>query len=107
MRYVNVDDQFVSEILKANSLEKTGNLNEAEVVVEEQFEEEVHSCPLCESELDEPIAEEAMQECVDFIVATLNEAASLEGEMLEKTNDEDEDEDEPDEDKPDEDEEDN
>lgn len=92
MRYINVDDEYVSNILEANKVQKADNLNESEVVVEEQHEEEVHACPLCESELDEPIAEDAMQECVDYILATLNEAAELEGEMLEEAEDEDEDE---------------
>ena len=101
MRYINVDDEYVSNILEANKVQKADNLNESEVVVEEQHEEEVHACPLCESELDEPIAEDAMQECVDYIHATLNEAAELEGEMLEEAEDEDEDEDEDEEDEDD------
>ena len=105
MRYINVDDEYVSNILEANKVQKADNLNESEVVVEEQHEEEVHACPLCESELDEPIAEDAMQECVDYILATLNEAAELEGEMLEEAEDEDEDEQDEDEDEDDDDEE--
>ena len=105
MRYINVDDEYVSNILEANKVQKADNLNESEVIVEEQHEEEVHACPLCESELDEPIAEEAMQECVDYILATLNEAAELEGEMLEEAEDEDEDEDEKDDEDEDDDEE--
>ena len=83
MRYINVDDQYVSQILEANQkLQNTQGLNEsAEVVVEEQHEEEVHACPLCESELDQPISEEAMQECVDYITAVLNEAQQLSEEL--------------------------
>jgi len=94
MRYVNVDDQYVSEILKANQLQKSNSLNESEVVVEEQHEEEVHACPLCESELDEPISEESLAECVDYIAAVLEEAALLEGEMLEEADEEDDEEEE-------------
>ena len=87
MQYVNVADEFVSQILKANKIEQTEQgLNEsAEVVVEEQLDEaecEVHACPLCESQLDEPISEEAMQECVDFVLETLNEAVLLEEELI-------------------------
>jgi hypothetical protein len=93
MRYVNVDDQYVSEILEANKLQKSSNLNESEVIVEEQHEEEVHACPLCESELDEPISEESLAECVDYIAAVLEEAALLEGEMLEEADNDDEDDD--------------
>ena len=92
MQYVNVDDQFVANILKANKISKENDLNEsAEVIVEETLEE-AHACPLCESELDEPISEEAMQECVDFVLATLNEAAALEEQMLAEAADEDDDE---------------
>ena len=87
MRYINVDDQYVQNILQANKAVEATNLNESEFVVEEQFEEEVHACPLCESELDEPISEENMQECVDYIAAVLNEAQSL----VEEYEDEDED----------------
>lgn len=87
MRYINVDDQYVQNILQANKAVEATNLNESEFVVEEQFEEEVHACPLCESELDEPISEENMQECVDYITAVLNEAQSL----VEEYEDEDED----------------
>ena len=108
MQYINVDDQFVADILKANKISKTeqGLQESAEVVVEEQLEEaeEVHACPLCESELDEPISEEAMQECVDFVLATLNEAAALEEQMLAEADDEDEDDNEEEEDDNDDDE---
>jgi len=104
MRYVNVDDQYVSEILKANQLQKSDSLNESEVVVEEQYEEEVHACPLCESELDEPISEESLAECVNYIAAVLEEASILEGEMLEEADEEDENEDENDDEETDEDE---
>lgn len=101
MRYINVDDQYVQNILQANKAVEATNLNESEFVVEEQFEEEVHACPLCESELDEPIPEENMQECVDYISAVLNEAQSLveeyadedyDEELYESDEDEDEDE---------------
>jgi len=90
MRYINVDDQYVSNILQANkSLEKkSSSLNESEFVVEEQYEEEVHACPLCESELDEPISEENMQECVDYISAVINEAQALVEEYEEEDYDE-------------------
>lgn len=104
MRYVNVDDQYVSEILEANKLQKSSNLNESEVIVEEQHEEEVHACPLCESELDEPISEESLAECVDYIAAVLEEAALLESEMLEEADEDEEDEEDEDEEDEDEDE---
>ena len=57
--------------------------NPVEFVVEENegVEHEVHACPLCESELDEPISEENMQECVQYIAAVLNEAHQLSEEL--------------------------
>ena len=88
MRYINVDEQFVSNILKANSGSQKNSLNESEYVVEEQFEEETHACPLCESELDHPVPEENLQECVDYITAVLNEAATLAEEYEEEDYDE-------------------
>lgn len=91
MRYIDVDDQYVSNILNANkSFKSKSSLNESEFVVEEQHDEadELHACPLCESELDEPISEESMQECVDYIAAVLNEASTLAEEYEEEDYDE-------------------
>ena len=95
MRYINVDDDYVGKILAANQLVESNEINEAqEVEVVEEACEEGHVCPLCESELDEPISEQAMQECVDFILGTINEALEQDGEFLEEAEEEDEDEDE-------------
>jgi len=95
MRYINVDDEFVGQILAANQLAESKDLNESqEVEVVEEACEEGHVCPLCESELDAPISEEAMQECVDFILGTINEALEQDGESLEEAEEKDEDEDE-------------
>jgi hypothetical protein len=97
MRYINVDDEFVGQILAANQLAESKDLQESqEVEVVEEACEEGHVCPLCESELDAPISEEAMQECVDFILGTINEALEQDGESLEEAEHEDEDEDEDD-----------
>tara|TARA_Y100001938_G_C8037592_1_gene404249 strand:- start:691 stop:1008 length:318 start_codon:yes stop_codon:yes gene_type:complete len=93
MRYINVDDDFVGEILAANKLSNSKDLNESqEVEVVEEACEEGHVCPLCESELDEPISEQNMQECVDFILGTINEALEHDGESLEESEDEEKDE---------------
>tara|TARA_R100001079_G_scaffold97873_1_gene61525 strand:- start:250 stop:561 length:312 start_codon:yes stop_codon:yes gene_type:complete len=90
MRYINVDDSFVGEILAANKLSNSKDLNESqEVEVVEEACEEGHVCPLCESELDAPISEEAMQECVDFILGTINEALEQDGESLEEAEEDD------------------
>jgi len=91
MRYINVDDDYVGQILAANQLVESKEINEAqEVEVVEEACEDGHVCPLCESELDAPISEEAMQECVDFILGTINEALEQEGESLEEDEDLDE-----------------
>jgi len=90
MRYIDVNDEFVGKILAANQLATTGGLNESQEVevVEEGYADEDHVCPLCESELEHPIPEENMQECVDFILGTINEAMEMEGEYLEESEDE-------------------
>lgn len=103
MRYINVDDGFVGKILAANQLASNGLTESQEVEVVEEAVAEEHVCPLCESELEDPIPEENMQECVDFILGTINEALELEGEYLEESEDdlyeaEDEEEEEDDED---------
>jgi hypothetical protein len=102
MRYINVDDDYVGQILAANQLVESQEINEAqEVEVVEEACEDGHVCPLCESELDAPISEEAMQECVDFILGTINEALEQDGEFLEEDEDLDEAEDNDDEDEDD------
>ena len=91
MRYINVDDDYVGQILAANQLVESKEINEAqEVEVVEEACEDGHVCPLCESELDAPISEEAMQECVDFILGTINEALEQDGESIEEDEDLDE-----------------
>tara|TARA_S200002703_G_scaffold144037_1_gene137446 strand:+ start:463 stop:840 length:378 start_codon:yes stop_codon:yes gene_type:complete len=89
MRYINVDDDFVGQILAANQLTESKDITESkEVEVVEEAQVEEHVCPLCESELDAPISEEAMQECVDFILGTINEALEQDGDSLEESEDE-------------------
>ena len=89
MRYIDVNDEFVGKILAANQLAAAGTLAESQEVevVEESFADE-HVCPLCESELEHPIPEENMRECVDFILGTINEALEQDGEYLEESEDE-------------------
>jgi len=89
MRYINVDDEFVGKILAANQLAESEGLTESqEVEVVEEAIADDHVCPLCESELEHPIPEENMQECVDFILGTINEALEQDGEYLEESEDE-------------------
>ena len=82
MRYVNVSDEYVASVLTANQLKATQKIDES-ASVEKVEEAQEHVCPLCESELDGPIAEEALQECVDAILESINEALEAgEGEDL-------------------------
>ena len=89
MRYIDVNDEFVGKILAANQLATAEALTESqEVEVVEEAQADEHVCPLCESELEHPIPEENMQECVNFILGTINEALELEGEYLEESEEE-------------------
>jgi hypothetical protein len=89
MRYIDVNDEFVGKILAANQLSTQGLNESQEVEVVEEAQADEHVCPLCESELEQPIPEENMQECVDFILGTINEALEQDGEYLEESEDED------------------
>lgn len=102
MRYVNVSEEFVKGILKVNKLSE--DLNESqeseapEVESVDETQEELHACPLCESELESPISDEALQECVDSILLSLestlmneDEEADLDDGAQEKVDEEEED----------------
>jgi len=94
MRYIDVTDDFVAQVLKANHLQEAEKIEETKKVekpeeVNEEVTEAEHVCPLCESELDGPIPEEALQECVDYILHTINEALEEGGEDLSESEDED------------------
>jgi hypothetical protein len=82
MRYINVEEDYVGKILAANKLVESEQLSESNI--SEEHISEDHVCPLCESELDQPIPEENMQECVNFILDTINEAMQHDGEYLEE-----------------------
>jgi hypothetical protein len=102
MRYIDVDDDYVGQILAANKMAK-GSLNEGEMpdFIKDKKKKkgdeeddkksscestELHACPLCESELDQPLTSEQLQEHVAFILDTLNEAEEFEGEDDEDEN---------------------
>jgi hypothetical protein len=112
MRYIDVADEYVNQILEANKLSNK-SLTEAECPShddkskkkrkeEDNPEEkmdgkestELHQCPLCESELDEALTVERIQEHIEQILETINEAEEFEGEELSEADDEEEDEDE-------------
>ena len=89
MKYLDVSDEYVKSVLAANHLVgKIDESSQAEAQVEAEVVEESeaeHACPLCESELDAPVSEESMAECVEFILDALNEAVESEGETLEES----------------------
>jgi len=90
MRYINVDDEYVKNVLVANSLGNTALIQESEAMEEEVIEEtEEHVCPLCETELSEAISEDSWASCVNTILEVITEATSEEGEDLSES-DEDE-----------------
>jgi len=79
MRYVDVSDEYVASVLSANKLKADQKIDESAKVDQVQEEEQVegHVCPLCESHLEEAIPEENLQECVDYILDSINEAVDL------------------------------
>ena len=118
MRYVDVADEFVNQILEANKLSNQ-SLTEAKVEEkacpshddkkdkpkkkkEEEMDgkesTELHQCPLCESELDEALTVERIQEHIEQILETINEAEEFEGEDLDEAEEEDNDDDDDEED---------
>ena len=86
MKYLDVSDEYVKTVLAANALvSKIDESGEDAPVIAETAE--VHACPLCETQLSEPIPEENMNECVEFILGTINEAMEQEGETLSEADD--------------------
>tara|TARA_R110000851_G_scaffold65814_2_gene149171 strand:- start:5851 stop:6162 length:312 start_codon:yes stop_codon:yes gene_type:complete len=90
MRYLNVSDEYVANILEAAGLKSAVQepIVEAEGAATEDTvetvneETETHTCPLCESKLEEALSDVALKECVDFIMDTMNELNVEEGEAL-------------------------
>ena len=90
----DLKNDVMSEILASNVWSKQGfelKLNETAEVQEVDAEEvEEHSCPLCESVLEEPISDERLQEHVDYILSVINETVENDGDALdEETEDDD------------------
>ena len=98
MRYINVHDDFIRGIFKANNLNESQEVETApekeNVESIEETQEEGHACPLCESALESPISEEALQECVDSILEAVSGQLLSEEEAVEEDTDSEEDNDE-------------
>jgi PP-loop superfamily ATP-utilizing enzyme len=92
MRYLNVDDDYVMNVLVANKLGESLQLQESDAMeYEEIVESEEHVCPLCETSLEEAISEDSWNACVNVILETINEASAEVGDELYESEDEDED----------------
>ena len=101
MNRYNVEKEVVDEILASRvwkdqginlKLEETKDEEkeeEAEAVNEEETEE--HTCPLCESALEEALSDEKLSEHVDYILSIV-EGLDSEGESLGEDTEGDEDE---------------
>ena len=117
MRYIDVNDEYVSQILALNNMAKD-SLNEGKMPAglakalgkdkkpEDKKPEdkpcestELHECPLCESQLDEALTIEQIQEHIDYILETITEAEEFEGEDLDEKYQDDEEDKEDEEDK--------
>lgn len=84
MKGIQISDDFVSQIFGRPA----GKLSESTVEVEGQdevLEEDVHVCPLCDSELNEAISEERIQEHIDFFLSVINENFDFEGDDLDES----------------------
>ncbi len=88
MKYVNVADDYVANVLKACKGVTASEIRESESFevehpeVQELVEGEQHVCPLCTTHLDESISDENWAQCVDLILDTINETVEHEGEEL-------------------------
>ena len=88
MKGINVTDEYANAVIAQCPIQEIADtatkaeevIQEAEAIVE--AEEEGHECPLCESELQEPISEERLAEHVDYLLNVLNEATDEDGELL-------------------------
>jgi DNA repair exonuclease SbcCD ATPase subunit len=99
MNHKNVLKEEVDQIMKQAFWSKSGvSLNEsvdtqeAQEVVEtpveveaevEQVTEETHSCPLCESTLEESISDEKLTEHIEMMLGIINEMNDVTDEELE------------------------
>lgn len=75
MRGITLSEDFVKQIVGANSTKKISESTEAPKA-------EAHVCPLCESQLAEPISDEKIQEHVDYFLDVINENFDIVGEDI-------------------------
>ena len=75
MRGITLSEDFVKQIVGTHPSKKISESTEAP-------QAEAHVCPLCESQLAEPISEERIQEHVDYFLDVINENFDIVGEEL-------------------------
>lgn len=99
MRGIDIPADIYNDILQSKVWKdqgvtvKTEPIKEsAEVEAEEvnEAEEQVHQCPLCESQLEEAISEEKIDEHVEFLVSVISEAFAEENDLEDLDEQEDE-----------------
>ena|GEM_PF-4499559 len=77
MRGITLSEEFVQQIVGANSSKTISESTEASHA-------EAHVCPLCESHLEEPLSEERIQEHVDYFLDVINENFDIVGDNLDE-----------------------
>jgi len=84
-KYLEVNEDFVKSLMKQAAWDKVKVVveQEAEEPVEEDATIEEHTCPLCESTLEEEISDEALLEHLDKISNLLSEDSLDEEEGVE------------------------
>lgn len=109
MNHKNVLKEEVDQIMKQafwgkggislNESVDTQEAQEAQEVIDtpveaevEQVNEETHSCPLCESTLEEAISDEKLTEHIEMMLGIINEMSDISDEELEAIEEEFEDE---------------
>jgi hypothetical protein len=92
MNHIDVDEAFVTRLFESNGWERFGVAVENKtkqapisesVEVEEEVNEDVETefaCPLCESDLDEPISESRLSEHIDTVLTLVSESLNEDSE---------------------------
>ena len=96
MKGINVTDEYANAVIAQCPIQEIADTANADEILQEaqavlEAEEDCHACPLCESELEEPISEERLAEHVDYLLNVLNEATDEDGELLSEDEDFDDD----------------
>lgn len=93
MNHIDVNDEFVNSLFENAGWERFGvnverktsdkpSLSESVEYEEDlhEHEEEGYACPLCESDLEEPLDEERIAEHIDTVLTLVSESLNEENE---------------------------